>query len=67
MAEDAGYALMIWDGTSQGTLSNMLKMQELEKRFFYIQDNILTDSRYTSLNPTQTRGLKLEPVQLAFG
>lgn len=41
MAEDADFGLMIWDGESKGTLSNIKEMKERNKRFFVVMKNVL--------------------------
>ena len=38
MAIDANYGLMIWDGESKGTLSNIKEMKNRNKRFFVAID-----------------------------
>lgn len=38
MADDADYALMVWDGKSKGTFNNMLAMHRLNKRFLVIEN-----------------------------
>jgi hypothetical protein len=41
MAIDSDYGLMIWDGKSKGTLSNIQKMKEQKKKFLVISKETL--------------------------
>jgi hypothetical protein len=43
MAQDADYGLMIWDGTSLGTLNNIKEMKNRKKRFYVILDRLIFD------------------------
>lgn len=45
MAQDADYALMIWDGESQGTLNNIKEMKRLEKKFYVVFDNFIVSNK----------------------
>ena len=45
MAEDADYGLMIWDGLSQGTLSNIKEMKNRNKPFFVVLKEMITDEK----------------------
>lgn len=40
MADDADYALMVWDGKSKGTFNNMLAMRRLNKQFLVIENGV---------------------------
>lgn len=46
MAQDADYALMIWDGESQGTLNNIREMKKLNKKFYVVLDNFIVSNKY---------------------
>jgi hypothetical protein len=43
MANDADYGLMIWDGSSIGTLNNILEMRKRQKQFYVILNDIIID------------------------
>ena len=45
MGQDADYALMIWDGESQGTLNNIKEMKRLEKNFYVVFDNFIVSNK----------------------
>jgi hypothetical protein len=45
MAEDSDYGLMIWDGQSLGTLNNIKKMKNSNKRFFVILNGRIIDEK----------------------
>lgn len=49
MANDSDYGLMIWDGKSEGTLNNILIMQQKNKRFFVIIDELMVDEKHIDL------------------
>jgi hypothetical protein len=50
MAKDADYGLMIWDGKSKGTLSNIQTMKSENKKFLVILgDFIVTDTNIDSI------------------
>lgn len=49
MANDADYGLMMWDGKSEGTLNNVLMMQQKSKRFFVIIDELMVDEKHVDL------------------
>jgi hypothetical protein len=49
MANHADYGLMIWDGKSEGTLNNITMMQQRNKDFFVITDELVVDEKNVDL------------------
>ncbi|MDR0306486.1 MAG: hypothetical protein LBI42_06585 [Chitinispirillales bacterium] len=44
MVADTDYGLMIWDGKSKGTLNNIKAMQEAQKKFYVILEEMVVPS-----------------------
>lgn len=64
MAIDSDYGLMIWDGESKGTLSNIQEMKNRNKRFFVIMKDILViDKNVESIMNMHLDNLSTKNIQ----